>query len=292
MKYDNLKYEQGSDKKLSEFDTDYKGKYKNKKDAEKNLERTKEKLSVLQDKLYAHDKYSVLLVFQAMDAAGKDGTIKHVLSGINPQGCSVVSFKTPSAEELDHDYLWRCTKQLPEKGRIGVFNRSYYEEMLICRVHPELIQYQRLPDMPKKLTFDHKFWEKRFEDIRNYEKFLSNNGVIIMKFFLHVSKDEQKQRFIERINDPAKNWKFSIKDVDERNFWDDYMKAYEDVLKQTSTENAPWYVIPADKKWFMRTSVSEIIINTLEKYPINYPTTNAALKSELAKAKKMLESEK
>lgn len=223
-------------------------------------------LAELQDKLYAHDRYAVLLLFQAMDAAGKDGTIKHVLSGVNPQGCEVTSFKTPSGEELDHDFLWRCAKRLPERGRIGVFNRSYYEETLVVRVHPEYLKAQRLPSNP---TED--FWLQRFEDITNFERYLTNNGVILLKFFLHVSKEEQKERFLSRIDEPAKNWKFSMKDVQERAHWNEYMHAYEETVRHTATEHAPWYVVPADKKWFTRLVVASAIVQRLSALDLSYP---------------------
>ena len=201
-------------------------------------------LAELQDKLYAQDKWAVLLVFQAMDAAGKDGAIKHVMSGVNPQGCEVYSFKSPSAEDLDHDYLWRCMKDLPNRGHIGIFNRSYYEEVLVVRVHPEFLAKQK---MPPKLV-GKKIWEERFEDIRDFEQYLSRNGVVVRNFFLHVSKKEQKRRFLERINEPLKNWKFSSNDANERDYWDDYMKAYEQMIQETATKEAPWYVVPADNK--------------------------------------------
>ena len=207
-----------------------------------------EALAELQDMLYAQDRWAVLLIFQAMDAAGKDGTIKHVMSGINPQGCQVYSFKAPSAEDLDHDFLWRCMKCVPERGRIGIFNRSYYEETLVVRVHPEFLAKQTLP--PELVTKN--IWKERFQDIRNFERYLTRNGVVIRKFFLHVSKKEQKKRFLERLENPEKNWKFSANDIKERAFWNDYMKAYEDMIRHTATPDAPWYVVPADNKWFTR----------------------------------------
>ncbi len=208
-------------------------------------------LAELQDKLYAQDKWAVLLIFQAMDAAGKDGAIKHVMSGVNPQGCEVYSFKSPSSEDLDHDYLWRCTKCLPNRGHIGIFNRSYYEEVLVVRVHPEFLAKQKLPPQ----LAGKQIWEKRFEDIRNFEQYLARNGVVVRKFFLHVSKKEQKRRFLDRINDSQKNWKFSSNDAAERDFWDDYMEAYEQMIQETATKAAPWYVVPADNKWFTRVVV-------------------------------------
>ncbi len=215
-------------------------------------------LAELQDKLYAQDRWSVLLIFQAMDAAGKDGAIKHVMSGINPQGCQVYSFKAPTSEELDHDYMWRCFKDLPERGRIGIFNRSYYEETLVVRVHEEILAKQKLPE---KLVTKH-IWDERYQDIRNFEKYLSRNGTIVRKFFLHVSKEEQKKRFLERIDNPEKNWKFSSADAKERGHWDEYMKAYEDMIRNTATKDSPWYVVPADNKWFTRLVVAAAVIDS------------------------------
>lgn len=291
MNMDKILYKPGSKTKLSDFDPSYSGSYKSKKNAENDLQKGLAKLSEMQDKLYAQDKYSVLIIFQAIDAGGKDSTIKHVMSGINPQGCQVTSFKAPSAEELDHDYLWRCMKVLPERGMIGIFNRSYYEEVLVTRVHPEFLQFQRLPDLPEDPEKDEKFWKKRFADINNFEQYLFNNGIIVLKFFLHVSKEEQKQRLMSRIVDPAKNWKFSIKDIEERAKWHEYMYAYEEMLKNTSTEAAPWYVIPADKKWFMRTAVSSIIVERLKSLKVSYPQLGKAQKADLLKAKEMLNNE-
>lgn len=291
MKHNDFIFPADSKKSLKDFDPASSGKYKSKKSAEKDLERGIEKLARIQDLLYAHDQYSVLLIFQAMDAAGKDGTIKHVMSGVNPQGCQVTSFKVPSAEELDHDFLWRCVKQLPERGRIGIFNRSYYEEVLVTRVHPQILQNQKLPDLSKSPEKDPKFWKQRFDDINNFEKYLHNQGTVILKFFLHVSPDEQKKRLLERIADPAKNWKFSIGDVHERALWPKYMEAYEEILKHTSTEVAPWYVIPADKKWFMRTAVSDIIVERLGQLKLHYPLLNKEQKADLLKAKEILDNE-
>ena len=230
-----------------------------KQDAKEQLVQNIEKLSELQSMLYAQDRYSVLVIFQAMDAAGKDGTIKHVMSGINPQGCQVYSFKQPSAEELDHDYLWRINRSLPERGRIGIFNRSQYEDVLIAKVHPEILLSSKLPGILKTEDIDNGFWKRRYRQINDFERYLTENGTVIIKFFLNVSKAEQKKRFMERLNDESKNWKFSSADVKERQYWDDYMKAYSDVLTETSTEIAPWYVIPADNKWFMRYAVGQII---------------------------------
>jgi len=241
-------------------------------------------LAELQDKLYAQDKWAVLLIFQAMDAAGKDGAIKHVMSGINPQGCQVYSFKSPSAEDLDHDYLWRCMKCLPNRGHIGIFNRSYYEEVLVVRVHPEFLAKAKLP--PKLVGKN--IWEERFEDIRNFEQYLSRNGVIVRKFFLHVSKKEQKQRFLDRIEDPLKNWKFSSNDANERDYWDDYMEAYEEMIQSTATKEAPWYVVPANNKWFTRVVVAAAVIEALDSLDLAYPEVDQSKLKELAAAKKKL----
>jgi PPK2 family polyphosphate:nucleotide phosphotransferase len=241
-------------------------------------------LAELQDKLYAQDKWAVLLIFQAMDAAGKDGAIKHVMSGINPQGCQVYSFKSPSAEDLDHDYLWRCMKCLPNRGHIGIFNRSYYEEVLVVRVHPEFMAKQKLP--PELVGKN--IWEERFEDIRNFEQYLARNGVVVRKFFLHVSKKEQKQRFLDRIEDPLKNWKFSSNDANERDYWDDYMKAYEEMIQETATKHAPWYVVPADNNWFTRVVVALAVIDALASLDLAYPEVDELKLKELAAAKRKL----
>jgi PPK2 family polyphosphate:nucleotide phosphotransferase len=243
-----------------------------------------EALAGLQDMLYAQDRWAVLLIFQAMDAAGKDGTIKHVMSGVNPQGCQVVSFKAPTSQELDHDYLWRCLKSLPERGRIGIFNRSYYEEVLVVRVHDELLQKQRLPEtlVTKNIFTD------RYQDIRHVERYLTRNGVAIRKFFLHVSKKEQKRRFLERLENPDKNWKFSGSDAQERQRWDDYMEAYEDMIRHTATKQAPWYVVPADNKWFTRVVVAAAIIDALASLDLHYPVVGPEKRKELAAARQAL----
>jgi PPK2 family polyphosphate:nucleotide phosphotransferase len=241
-------------------------------------------LAELQDKLYAQDKWAVLLIFQAMDAAGKDGAIKHVMSGVNPQGCQVYSFKSPSAEDLDHDYLWRCMKYLPNRGQIGIFNRSYYEEVLVVRVHPEFLGKQKLP--PKLVGKN--IWEERFEDIRNFEQYLARNGVVVRKFFLNVSRKEQKRRFLDRIDDPLKNWKFSSNDANERDFWDGYMEAYEEMIQETATKEAPWYVVPADNKWFTRVVVAAAVIDILDSLDLAYPEVDEGKLNELAAAKKKL----
>src|ERR1044072_9497599 len=234
-------------------------------------------LAELQDKLYAQDKWGVLLIFQAMDAAGKDGAIKHVMSGVNPQGCEVYSFKSPSSEDLDHDYLWRCMKCLPNRGHIGIFNRSYYEEVLVVRVHPEFLAKAKLP--PKLV--DKNVWDERFEDIRNFEQYLARNGIIVRKFFLHVSKKEQKQRFLDRIDDPQKNWKLSSNDASERDYWDDYMEAYEEMIQGTATKEAPWYVVPADNKWFTRVVVAAAVIEALDSLDLAYPAVRKEKLKEL-----------
>jgi len=243
-----------------------------------------EALTELQDMLYAQDRWAVLLIFQALDAAGKDGAIKHVMSGINPQGCQVYSFKSPSAEDLDHDYLWRCMKQLPERGRIGIFNRSYYEETTAVRVHPEFLDAQKLP--PRLVT--KKIWDERFTDIRHFEHYLARNGVIVRKFFLHLSKGEQKRRFLARLDLPEKNWKFSANDAKERGYWKDYMHAYEETIRNTATKEAPWYVIPADNKWFTRIVVASAVISALASLDLAYPTVGEAKLKELELARQTL----
>ncbi|MCU0406470.1 MAG: polyphosphate kinase 2 family protein [Ignavibacteriaceae bacterium] len=253
--------------------------------AKETLQNGIELLAELQDKLYAQDRWSVLLIFQAMDAAGKDGAIKHVMSGINPQGCQVFSFKAPTSEDLDHDYMWRCMKRLPERGRIGIFNRSYYEETLVVRVHEEILAKQKLPE--KLVTKN--IWDERFQDIRNFEKYLSRNGTVVRKFFLHVSKEEQKKRFLERIDNPEKNWKFSSADAKERGHWDEYMKAYEDMIRNTATKHSPWYVVPADNKWFTRLVVAAAVIDALASLELEYPEVGEEKLKELAEAKKLLQ---
>ena len=259
--------------------------------SEKDKKRAKEALALgiqalaeLQDKLYAQDKWAILLIFQAMDAAGKDGAIKHVMSGVNPQGCQVFSFKSPSAEELDHGYLWRCMKVSPNRGHIGIFNRSYYEETLVVRVHPEFLASQKIP--PSLVTKN--IWTERFDDIRHFEQYLTHNGIVVRKFFLHVSKKEQKRRFLERIENPDKNWKFSASDAAEREHWDDYMEAYEDTIRHTATGEAPWYVVPADNKWFTRVVVAAAVIETLASLDLNYPEVGQDKLKELAATKKAL----
>jgi len=245
-------------------------------------------LAGLQDKLYAQDKWSLLLIFQAMDAAGKDGAIKHVMSGINPQGCEVTSFKAPSSEELDHDFMWRCMKRIPERGRIGIFNRSYYEEVLVVRVHEEILKAQKLPE--KLITKS--IWDDRLNDIRNVESYLNNNGILVVKFFLNVSKKEQKKRFLERIDTPEKNWKFSTADVKERKYWKQYMAAYEELIRKTSTEKSPWYVVPADNKSYARVVVASAIINALDSMRLKYPEVGEEQVAELQRLKEELLAEK
>ncbi|HRJ68822.1 MAG TPA: polyphosphate kinase 2 family protein [Beijerinckiaceae bacterium] len=246
-------------------------------------------LSEIQERLFAQDEWSVLLIFQAPDAAGKDSTIKHVMSGINPQGCHVAAFKRPSDEELDHDYLWRCVRQLPERGRIGIFNRSYYEEVLVVRVHPEILAKQHLP---QDLKEDPDIYDHRLEDIRQFERYLGRNGTKVIKFFLNVSKDEQKRRLIERIDEPEKNWKFELNDLNERALWDEYRVAYTNAIRQTASKRAPWYVIPADDKWFMRVAVVTAILHELRGLDIKYPEISDKERAELAQAKKRLMREK
>lgn len=274
---------------LGKFATDFTGAYTDKKEAVKDLEKNVERLRELQDKLYAQDVYSLLIIFQAMDAAGKDGAIKHVMSGVNPQGCHVVSFKQPSPEERDHDYLWRHQKALPERGKIGIFNRSHYEEVLVVRVHPEILQGSHLPAGIKN---DKDIWKKRFEHIRDWEQHLSENGTHILKFFLNVSKEEQKERFLDRINEPEKNWKFSMGDVKERRLWDEYMLAYKEAIQATSTAASPWFIIPADKKWFTRLAVSEVIVKKMESMDLHYPKVTEQHLTGIREAKVLLEAER
>jgi len=270
--------------RLRDFNPADTGSYKRKDEATAKLERDISELATLQDVLYAQSSYSLLIILQAMDAAGKDSVIKHVMSGINPQGCQVVSFKQPSAEELSHDYLWRCVRELPARGMIGIFNRSYYEEVLAVRVHPEFLKAQRLPETVKPA----KLWKRRFDEINNFEHYLAHNGTIVVKFFLNVSQKEQSQRFLERIETPDKNWKFSAADLRERARWGSYMEAYEDAIRHTSTSWAPWHVVPADHKWFTRMVVAGTIVKTLRSLPLAYPRVSKEQQAELSKAKKVL----
>ncbi|KAF0221404.1 MAG: polyphosphateAMP [Geobacteraceae bacterium] len=281
-----FRIDNGKDFRLKSVDPAGTGKL-TKEEAGTELERGIESLRGMQEKLYAQDRWAILLIFQAMDAAGKDSAIKHVMSGVNPQGCQVYSFKTPSAEELDHDFLWRTTRCLPERGRIGIFNRSYYEEMLIVRVHRELLERQKLPP---RLVTEH-IWKERFEDVNAFERYLTRNGVLVRKFFLHVSKEEQKKRFLQRIDNPDKNWKFTMDDVREREYWDEYMAAYEEMIRRTATGHAPWYAVPADNKWFTRLVVSAAIIDALKELDLALPKLDREKLKELAEARAVLEGE-
>jgi PPK2 family polyphosphate:nucleotide phosphotransferase len=278
--------------RLKDYDPDWAGdpklpKEERKAFAERSLTQDVSALAEAQDRLYAADSWSILIIFQAMDAAGKDSTIKHVMSGVNPQGCQVYSFKHPSAEDLDHNFLWRYTRVLPERGRIGIFNRSYYEEVLVVRVHPELVKAERIPDV----KIDHDFWTDRYEDINALERHLTRNGTVVLKFFLHVSKDEQRKRFLKRLEDPKKHWKFSADDLTERGFWKDYMKAYEDAISATSTKWAPWYIIPADHKWVTRGLVARILVSNIDKLDLRYPEVTPEQKAAIEVAKKQLAEE-
>ena len=282
----------GAKVRLKDYDTGWAGdgdlpKPQRKKLAEATLAESIAALAEAQDVLYASDSWSLLIILQAMDAAGKDGTIKHVMSGVNPAGCEVHSFKQPSAEELDHNFLWRYARRLPERGRIGIFNRSYYEEVLVVKIHPELVRPQRIPGV----TVDAAFWEKRYEDMNHFERHLTRNGTIVLKFFLHISRDEQRERFLKRLDDPTKNWKFSPADLRERGYWDGYMRAYEQTLRATSTEWAPWHVIPANHKWVARAMVATILVQTIRSLDLRYPSLSDEQKVALATARKELERE-
>lgn len=281
---DTFRVNHGKHFRLKDYDPAYTGHWKSKEHAADALEKQIARTADLQDKLYAQDRWALLLIFQAMDAAGKDGAIKHVMSGVNPQGCEVHSFKAPSSEELQHDYLWRTTRALPERGHIGIFNRSYYEEVLVVRVHPEALQNEKVdPSLMGK-----NLWKERFEDISSFERHMARNGTIIRKFFLNLSKKEQKKRFLARLEEPEKNWKFSASDVREREYWDDYQQAYEDMIRNTATKYAPWYVVPADNKWFTRLVISTVIVDTLESLRLEYPKVDADQKKALDAAKKRL----
>jgi PPK2 family polyphosphate:nucleotide phosphotransferase len=273
--------------RLKDYDPDNTSGLKDKDDAKDLLEDSVTMLSQLQEKLYAQDRWGLLLIFQGMDAAGKDGVIKHVMSGVSPQGCDVWSFKTPSAEELDHDYLWRSHKVVPQRGKIGIFNRSHYEEVLVLRVHPELLQAEKLP--PKLTSKD--IWEQRYEDINAFESYLVRNGMLVVKFFLHLSKKEQKKRFLERLEDSKKNWKFSMADIKERGYWKQYQDAYEETIQNTATKEAPWYVVPADNKWFTRVVAAMAIVTTLNDLNLSFPDVEKSKRKELAKIRKSLEHE-
>src|SRR5258705_94703 len=274
--------------RLKDFDPADTNGIESKKAAQNMLASSSQMLAEMQQKLYAQDVWALLLIFQGMDAAGKDGAIKHVMSGINPQGCDVRAFKTPTSEELDHDFMWRAHKVMPGRGKIGIFNRSYYEEVLVVRVHPPLLKAEKLPD---ELITKH-IWEDRYEDINAFEKFLARNGTVIRKFFLHVSKEEQKRRFLERLEDSKKNWKFSMADVQERGFWKDYQEAYEEMIQHTATKRSPWYVIPADNKWFTRLAVGSAIIETLGQLDLAFPDVDEAKKKELQAVRDSLLSQK
>ena len=278
----------GKSFRLKDFDPGTTGHLHSKEHAQELLQKGIAEMAEEQDKLYAQDQWSVLLIFQAMDAAGKDGAIKHVMSGVNPQGCQVYAFKAPSAEELNHDFLWRTSRVLPERGHIGIFNRSYYEEVLVVRVHPDILNHERVP----KQLVNGDIWKNRYEDIRNFERYLTRNGTVIRKFFLNVSKKEQKRRFLERLEEPEKNWKFSAADLHERECWDDYMKAYEEVIAATSTRHSPWYVVPADNKWYTRLVVAAAIVDTLKELKLAYPAVDPEKQRALSEARRQLEKKK
>ncbi|MFD0941262.1 polyphosphate kinase 2 family protein [Pedobacter boryungensis] len=293
MKTNTKKYlAKGGDKfSLKDYSTTYDG-HLDKEAGKQELERVKGELKDYQEALYASDSHSLLIIFQAMDAAGKDSAIEHVMSGLNPQGCQVYSFKTPNSEEYNHDFLWRHAKTLPERGKIGIHNRSHYENVLVCKVHPEYILSENIPGYDDVKKIDKKFWKERYESIRNFEKHIIANGTVVLKFFLHVSKEEQKQRFLDRIEEQSKNWKFSVGDLKERALWKEYMAAYEEAIKETSTDSAPWYVIPADKKWYARLAISQIIEETLESLNLKYPVLPKEEADQLETIKQQLLSEK
>jgi PPK2 family polyphosphate:nucleotide phosphotransferase len=288
MKPEKLAYtyriDHGKNFKLKDYDPADTSHWRSKEHAEQEIQEGIARMTDLQDKLYAQDRWAVLLIFQAMDAAGKDGAIKHVMSGVNPEGCQVYSFKTPSEKELQHDFLWRTTIALPERGHIGIFNRSYYEEVLVVRVHKDFLEGEKMPES----LITKNLWQERFEDIHAFERHMSRNGTVIRKFFLHLSKKEQERRFLARLEEPEKNWKFSASDIREREFWDDYQHAYEDMIRNTASKHAPWYVVPADHKWFTRLVVSAVIVQTLESLNLSYPKVEAAKRKELDSAKKLL----
>ena len=286
MKTKSMMATPGKPIRLKDFDPAFKGGYQSHAHAQSKLKANVQRLAKYQDLLYSSHTYALLLILQAMDAAGKDGTIKHVMSGVNPEGCEVFSFKTPSEHELSHDFLWRTYRESPERGRIGIFNRSHYEELLVVRVHPDLLKQEHLPGFTEPSK---KFWQHRFESINDVERHLVRNGTVILKFFLHVSKAEQEKRFLERLNDPGKNWKFSEGDLHERLRWDDYMAAYEDMINHTSTEHAPWYIIPADHKWFTHLTVSDIVVDTLKKMNLKYPKPTDAQRAQLELAREALQ---
>ncbi len=280
----SYRIDEGEHFRLKDFDPTDTAHWKSKEEAEEKVQKDIAQMEELQAKLYAQDCWSLLLIFQAMDAAGKDGTIKRVMSGVNPEGCQVYSFKTPSETELQHDFLWRTVKDLPERGHIGIFNRSYYEEVLVVRVHSDVLNNEKLP--PSLITGD--IWKERFEDIRSFERHMARNGTVIRKFFLHLSKKEQKRRFMARLDEPEKNWKFSADDIHERKYWDDYQNAFEEMIRNTATKHAPWYVVPADNKWFTHLVVAGAIVETLEELSLAYPKVDAAKRKELQAARKIL----
>jgi PPK2 family polyphosphate:nucleotide phosphotransferase len=280
--------EDGGGFRLKDFDPADTGKMRSKEHAASALQQGVDQLRDLQDKLYAQDQWAILLIFQGMDASGKDSTIKHVMSGVNPQGCQVCSFKAPSAEELNHDYLWRTIQRLPERRRIGIFNRSYYEEVLVVRVHPELLKQERIPPS----LIGEKIWQQRFKDICAFERYLTQNGIVVRKFFLNISQEEQTKRFLKRLEEPEKNWKFSAADIHERQYWNHYMKAYEDMIRNTTTPDAPWYVVPADHKWFARVVVAAAVVDTLEELELSYPKVDPQKRKELDGARQLLEKGK
>jgi len=280
----SYRVDDGKHFRLKEFDPADTGRWDSVEEAKEQLQKDIKRMEELQDKLYAQDRWSVLLIFQAMDAAGKDGTIKHVMSGVNPEGCQVHSFKAPSQAELQHDFLWRTTQALPERGHIGIFNRSYYEEVLVVRVHPPVLESQLVP--PSLITKD--IWKERFEDINCFERHMGRNGTVIRKFFLHLSKKEQKRRFLARLDEPEKHWKFSAGDIQERESWDDYQEAYEDMIRHTASKQAPWYVVPADNKWFTHLVVAAAIVQTLEELDLYYPKVDGEKLKEIAAARRIL----
>jgi len=281
---ENYCIDRGKNFRLKDYDPADTGHWHSKEHAEQAIQEGIARMAELQDKLYAQDSWAILLIFQAMDAAGKDGVIKHVMSGVNPQGCQVYSFKAPSEKELQQDFLWRTTLDLPERGHIGIFNRSYYEEVLVVRVHKDILKNERMPNS----LVTRKIWQERFEDIHAFERHMARNGTVIRKFFLHLSKKEQERRFLARLEEPEKNWKFSAADIREREFWDDYQHAYEDMIRNTASKHAPWYVVPADHKWFTRLVVSGVVVETLESLKLSYPKVDAAKRKELEEAKKLL----
>jgi PPK2 family polyphosphate:nucleotide phosphotransferase len=288
MNYQDFLVSEGERVRLVERDADFTEKFKNKEEAAADLDKSRERISALQEMLYAEDKQALLVVFQAMDAAGKDSTIKHVFAGLSPAGIEVTPFKPPTSEELDHDFLWRAARALPARGKIGVFSRSYYEEVLVVRVHKEILRAQQLTDEIKN---DGKIWQHRLEDIRNWERYLARNGVHVLKFFLHISRDEQKRQLMERIEEPEKHWKFSFGDLEDRRFWDDYMNAYEEAFAATSTPDAPWYVIPGNKRWFARAVIARIVAEKLESLNLSFPTVTDEQKRQIEEARKILENE-